>query len=298
MRAKILSACILTLCAVQAQATVLFSYSGFASTAGLTFAGNATTVTTSDGKVLRLAPAIGSQSGAVYGTTVVPLGNNATFSTQFQFRITGQGGLNPADGIVFVLATNTSGLGSAGLGMGYQGVAGNSVGIEFDTYNNAGTGLGNNDGNSSNHVSIDVNGVMTNLSLANVYGIQNCTFDASSLYTLPGCMSNGDLWTAVVSYNGAHLTVTLTDPAKGTSFTAIGAYAINLASILGQNTAYVGFSAGTAAGWENHDIVNWVFSNGSQINAVPTLSSWMLAGLTLLLAGSAVFFLRFSSRRA
>jgi uncharacterized protein (TIGR03437 family) len=245
-----------------------FTYNGFASTAGLTLVGSAATASTSDGTVLRLTPASGDQSGAAYSTTAVTLGNNATFSTQFQFRLSNPGGEDPADGIVFVLGTSTTGLGGVGVGMGYQGVGGNSVGIEFDTYNNAGFGLGNNDGNSSNHVAIDTNGVLTNTDLTNVYGNQSCGFTngnpAQNSNTVPGCMSNGDLWTVNISYNGSTLTVVLTDPAEGSSFTAINNYAINLASILGQSTAYVGFTSGTGAGWENHDIVDWTFANATQ----------------------------------
>ena len=77
-------------------------------------------------------------------------------------------------------------------------------------------------------------------------------------------MSNGDLWTANISYDGSNLTVIITDPAEASSFTAINNYAINLASLLGQNTAYVGFTSGTGGGWENHDIVNWTFANTVQ----------------------------------
>ena len=149
--------------------------------------------------------------------------------------------------------------------MGYQGVSGNSFGIEFDTYNNTGFGLGNDDGNSSNHVSIDTNGNLTNTDLTNVYGNQTCIFaTGSNSNTAAGCMSNGDLWTVNISYDGAKLTVTVTDPKEGSSFTAINGYAINFASLLGQNTAYAGFTSGTGAGWENHDIVNWTFANTTQ----------------------------------
>ena len=254
----------------------LFSYSAFASTTGLTLVGNAATTSTTDGTVLRLTPATSGQSGAAYSTTPVTLGNNATFSTQFQFRFTNPGGWDPADGITFVLGTSTTGLGAGGVGMGYQGVSGKSVAIEFDTFNNTGYGLGNNDGNSSNHVSIDTNGNLTNTDLTNVYGNGSCGFTngnpAQNSYTVAGCMSNGHLWTANISYDGSNLTVTLTDPAEGSSFTAINAYPINLASTLGQNTAYVGFTAGTGSGWENHDIVNWTFANTAQIPATGALS--------------------------
>ncbi|MGP8247979.1 MAG: BACON domain-containing protein [Bryobacteraceae bacterium] len=242
-----------------------FTFNGFASMAGLTLVGNAATASTSDGTVLRLTPAAASQSGAAYSTTPVTLGNNAVFNTQFQFRFTNPGGWDPADGITFVITTNTKGLGAGGVGMGYQGVSGSSIAIEFDTYNNTGFGLGNDDGNSSNHVSIDTDGNLTNTDITNVYSNPSCGFPTGNpgqnSYLVPGCMSNGRLWTANIGFDGAKLTVTVTDPAEGGSFTAINGYAINLASILGQNTAYVGFTAGTGAGWENHDIVNWTFSN-------------------------------------
>ncbi|MGD0771569.1 MAG: BACON domain-containing carbohydrate-binding protein [Candidatus Solibacter sp.] len=254
----------------------LFTYNGFASTAGLSLIGSAATTATADGTVLRLTPATSSQSGAAYSTTPVTLGNNATFSTRFQFRFTNQGGQDPADGITFVVGTSTTGLGGLGVGMGYQGVGGKSVAIEFDTFNNAGYGLGNNDGNSSNHVSIDTNGVLTNTDLTNVYGDASCGFTsgnpAQNSNTVAGCMSNGDLWTANISYDGSLLTVILTDPAEASSFSAINSYAINLASLLGQNTAYVGFTSGTGGGWENHDIVNWTFANTVQSFCTYSLS--------------------------
>jgi hypothetical protein len=36
-------------------------------------------------------------------------------------------------------------------------------------------------------------------------------------------------------------------------------YPIDIASILGQSSAFVGFTAGTGAGFENHVIANWIF---------------------------------------
>lgn len=275
--AKGLTAFAMGIYAASSQAT-LVTYNDFSNTSGLTMVGSAGTAVTSDGTVMRLTPAASSQTGAVYSTSPITLGSNDTFSTTFQFRFTSPGGIDPADGITFLLAANTTGIGGPGVGMGYQGVP-NSVAIEFDTYNNAGYGLGNNDGNSSNHVSIDTNGVLTNTALSNVYGHQTCDF--SSGYLTPGCMSNGDLWKVTIGYNGTNLNVILNDPAVGTSFTAISSYPINIASYLGTNTAYVGFTAGTGAGWENHDIVNWQFANTTELasSGVPEPASLALVGL-------------------
>ena len=268
-----------------------FTYNGFSNTAGLTLVGDAATAVTSDGTVLRVTPATGSQSGAVYSTSAFTLGASATFSTQFQFRFTDPGAWDPADGITFVLAASPSGLGSGGVGMGYAGVP-NSVAIEFDTYNNAGFGLGDNDGNSSNHVSIDTDGNLTNTALANVYGNGSCGFANGNPPQNPqsadGCMSNGHLWTVNMSYNGSDLTVSLRDPSESADFVAINSYPINIASYLGTNNAYVGFTAGTGAGWENHDILNWTFANTAQLppSSVPEPDSLtLLAAGVLMLAG-------------
>lgn len=288
-------------------AGVLFSYNGFGNSSGLAMVGSAATVATADGTVLRLAAAVGMQAGAAYSATPVALGNNATFSTQFQFRFTNPGGWDPADGITFVLGTSTTGLGGTGEGMGYSGVSGNSVAIEFDTYNN-GNAVGNDDGNSSNHISIDTNGVLTNTAVISVYGNNSCGFPVTGYppqnsYQVPGCMSNGDLWTANISYDGSHLTVTVSDPAEGSTFTALNNYPIDLASLLGQNTAFVGFTSGTGYGWENHDIVNWTFANTSTLTpsnpaAAPALSGWVMAALAAGLAASALLMLRRTAHRA
>lgn len=245
--------------------------------------GDATTATTSDGTVLRVTPAAGGQSGAAYSTSAFTLGANDTFSTQFQFRFTSAGGIDPADGITLVLAASPTGLGVGGGAIGYGGVA-NSVAVEFDTYNN-----GSPDGNSSNHVAIDEDGhindgtSMSDQALTNVYGISTCNFGTSTPNTANGCMSNGHLWTVNISYNGSKLTVTLDDPAEGSTFTAISNYSIDIASILGTQNAYVGFTAGTGSGFENHDIVDWSFANTAQItSSVPEPASLLLLGAGLL----------------
>lgn len=267
-----------------AHADVLVNYPNFDSTAGLTLVGSAAAAATGDGNVLRLTPAAGGQSAAAYSTTAITLGANATFSTTFKFRFTQPGGWDPADGITFVLAAAPTGLGSGGVGMGYQGVP-NSVAIEFDTYNNTGYGLGNDDGNSSNHVSIDTNGALGNASLQNVYGNASCGFPngypPQNDHSVFGCMSNGHVWSVTIGYDGSALSLSLQDGA-GPVFVAFNDLPIDISSYLGTNQAYVGFTSGTGAGWENHDILSWQFANTTELTPpVPEPSTYalMLAGL-------------------
>jgi hypothetical protein len=246
-----------------AEATIIANYADFTGACGsstLTCVGNATTV----GSVLRVAPASSGQSGAAYSTTPVTLGSNAIFSTTFQFQFTQPGGIDPADGITFVLANNSSGLGGAGGGIGYQGVA-NSVAIEFDTYNNGGG-----DNNSSNEVGVDVNGSLSSVTQANPYGVATCDFGISTNYTNSGCMSNGGIWTATIGYDGSNLTVKIQDGANAAQ-TIINAYGINISSFLGTNIAYVGFTSATGSGWENHDILNWQFANDTSLAPPPSV---------------------------
>jgi len=266
--------------ASSAHADVVIDFDNFDSTAGLTLVGSAAAAATGDGNVLRLTPASGSKSAAAYSTTPITLGANATFSTTFKFRFTEPGGWDPADGITFVLAAAPSGLGSSGVGMGYQGVK-YSVAIEFDTYNNAGYGLGANDGNSSNHVSIDTGGDLQNSFLQNVYGNASCGFPSGGNpnqndHSVFGCMSNGHIWSVSIGYDGSAISLKLQDGA-GPAFFAYDDVPIDIASHLGTNQAYVGFTSGTGAGWENHDILSWQFANTTELTPpVPEPSSYAL----------------------
>ena len=288
LRRTMLVSCAAALFAIQSHAGILFNYPNFSSTAGLTLVGSTTTATTGDGTVLRLTPANSYQSGAAYSTSAITLGPDATFSTTFDFRFTGQGGIDPADGITFVLAAASAGLGSSGGDIGYGGVP-NSVAIEFDTFDNGGV-----DGNSSNHVAIDPDGNILNglgdQNLIDVYGVRNCDFGTSTSYLSPGCMSNGDLWRATISYNGSDLSASLFDMsgahAESAPFTVYSSLPLNIAADLGTNTAFVGFTSGTGGGIENHDIGNWQFANTTQL-ATPepgTLVSLAGACAALMLA--------------
>ncbi len=248
--------------APSSEASVIFNFPSFSPTVcgtALACVGDTHVV----GSALRVSNAAGFSSGAGYSLTPVTLGSNATFSSTFQFQFTQTGGIDPADGITFVLAAGSTGLGAAGGGIGILGVP-RSVAIEFDTYNN---GAGNSGGGadiSDNHVAIDVNGVLSNLAAANAYGVATCGFSHAF-----GCMSNGDIWSVTVGYDGAALTVQIRDGAAPVQ-TIINAYPINIAALLGTNSAFVGFTSATGSGFENHDILNFALNSDISLAVPPT----------------------------
>ena len=125
-------------------ATQTLNYADFSSVAGLQLNGNASQL----GDKLNLTPATYYQSGSAFSTNPIALTADASFSSAFSFEILNRGGLgNGADGLVFAIQTNANNVGGAGGGIGFAGIP-NSVGVEFDTYDNGEPG-------GSNHVGID-----------------------------------------------------------------------------------------------------------------------------------------------
>ncbi len=266
--------------APQAQAALVIDYSNFTGACGntLTCVGS----TAVNGGDLRLTPANFNAAGAGFSTTAISLGAGATFSTSFQFRMDQAGGIDPADGFTFVLSKASSGLGGVGGGLGYQGV-GNSVAIEFDTYDNGEVG-------GSNHVAVDVNGSLNSLATASPYGVNNCHLGN---HLAAGCMSNGKIWSAYVNYDGnTKLLNVSVQEAGSTLIQLITDFNIDIASALGNNDAFVGFTAATGSGIENHDILNWQLANDTSITTNPgrlpeptSLALLSFAGLAALAVG-------------
>ena len=221
-------------------------FNDFSDTSLLTLNGATTTTTTSDGVVLRLTPALASQSGSTFSTATT---DATDFSTQFQFRITNPGGTvfdcntEPgADGIVFVVQSISSAIGGLGQGIGYSGI-GSSVGVEFDTWCNA----ANNDP-SSNHVGIDLQGIV------------NHGLGAPFTANVTPNFDDGGLWTAWVDYDGTTLEVRANQTGLRPAAPLVSRDIDISAELGGVTQAYVGFTSGTGADWGDHDIVNWRYT--------------------------------------
>lgn len=267
----ILGACA-ALCVGSVSADPLL-FNDFSSVSGLQLNGSAAQA----GNVLRVTPATTGQSGSVFSTSAISLASDVSFSSAFRFRIGNSGGICDtdgcgADGLVFTVQTVSNTAGGVGGGIGYSGLA-NSVGIEFDTWNNGGW-----DDYNGNHVGIDINGNINSVVQAN-------------LPTGPGHvdrMNNGAIWSAWVDYDGAadSLEVRI---AQGESalrpLDALLAYNVDLTSVLGTTDAFVGFTSGTGSAYGNHDILAWQFNSTfdpiDEIGDVPEPGALILLGLGL-----------------
>lgn len=238
-----------------------FAYDNFTDVSSLTLNGAASQV----GGDLRLTTATTNNFGSAYTTTEVPLGNDGSFSTHFQFQLTDPGGVSDADGaggdgLMFVLQTDSNTALENRL-FGYSTLPGKSLGIEFDTFYNSSTSDPN-----GNHVGIDLDGSVVSAATA----------------VEPVRFNNSEIWNAWVDYNGAtnELDVrwSLSDIAPVVPQLT---YSIDLKNQLGGGAAFVGFSADSEGAWENADIKNWQFSSNTVVPEPSSLQIWSAIAVAL-----------------
>lgn len=213
-------------------------YADFSDSTGLTINGDAVANFNNGidvNPVLRLTSALEDQAGSAFSTTTV---SAAGFSTTFEFRITDPDFFG-ADGLVFVVQPVSAASGTSGSGMGFEGIT-PSVGFEFDTFF---SGLGD---PSHNHLGIDLNGDVSHP-------------DPAYVLDLADELQGGQKWTSWVDYNGQTLEVraniTGVRPAE-----AMLTRDVDIATLFGQDDAYIGFTAATGAFFANHDILSWNYS--------------------------------------
>jgi predicted outer membrane repeat protein len=257
--------------------------SGFAGSTGLTYnstAKGASSLVTGSSITLDSNSSTYS-GGAVYSSNA--LANPENFSTSFSFNITPESSGLAGNGFAFVLSTTPGGMGGSNqnLGLGSPTTVASSLDIQFSTFanktNNPTFGTGN---YYSNLVAVSTDGNLlvpqnATSTYGAPYGVNACDNTTANKSSRAGCMSNGDTWTASVKYQNGLLTVTMTDPKEGTSWTVINGLAINLASIFGNAPVYAGFSASNGAASETTQIDSWV------LNSVPEPASLAMLGMGL-----------------
>ena len=215
--------------------------SGFASAGGVLTLNGAAKV---NGTALQLTDGGSAEAASVFSTSAV---NVSSFSTQFSFQL--QDTTNPgADGFTFCIqGVGPTALGLSGGAMGYGtdapgdggGIA-KSVAVKFKLYNSVGEGN-------------DSTGLLTN-------GGPPTTVNSVDLTNTGINLHNGDVFNVAMTYDGTTLKVTITDTV--TQATASQSYAVNIPSLVGGNTAYVGFTGGTGGLTAVQKILNWTYTPG------------------------------------
>lgn len=199
------------------------------SVTNVTVNGNATFV---GGQALITSNA-GGQAGSMYYNQKV---NIQSFTTNFTMRFE----QTNADGGTFLIQNSAiTALGASGGSLGYQGIT-PSFAIRFDTWNGA-TGQFSTD-------------VMSNGSIPGGQG-------ASGVLNTSLGLTAGGTWNfnVAVTYNGTSFAYTITNTANGSNFSSNAT--VNLPTILGANTAWVGFTGGTGGATELQYVSSWDFAN-------------------------------------
>jgi len=214
--------------AAAASAQAVNHQNGFTGQTDLTLLGNASL----QGSRVQLTPPIGSQTGGVFTTAQVPIG---AFVTRFTFHELGAvGGM--ADGIGFCIQRKGVGagvLGGTGGGMGYIGMA-TSIFVKFDNYNNeSSTGLYQNGADPSLN-SIDMRAAGVDVHTQHDFQVD-------------------------MTYNGTTLAMTVKDLTTNATFSR--SFTVDIATVIGGATAYVGFTGATGGAVANQEILNWAFSS-------------------------------------
>ncbi|MBV8553569.1 MAG: hypothetical protein JOY54_19900 [Acidobacteriaceae bacterium] len=254
-------ACLTLVLSGAGRAPAAILYEDFASIGGLSLVGDAAV----SGKVLRLTPAKRDRSGAVWLVEKQPVASG--FETTFQFQLTHQGGLgHGADGFAFVLQNSgPEALGGRGSAGGFavsdpdyhhrEKAIPWSVAIFFDTYRNEEEG-----DPSANYIAFCTYGKPSELR----WPAPRLAFTQNLSIRL----KDRNVHTARILFQPPVLSTFLDD-----SPVPVLESVVDLSIVMDQQgEAWVGFTASTGGGYENHDILNWSFT-GTDISSSLSLVS-------------------------
>ena len=183
------------------------------------------------------------ESRSAWSSSKVPVNNFVTDFTFQQLNAT-------ADGMTFTIqGSGSTALGANGAGLGYEKIPA-SVAVKFDLYSNAGEGN-------------DSTGLYTNGTIPTLPSV-NLSSTAINLHS-------GHLMDAHFAYDGTNLTLTLTDTVTSAAVTEV--FPVNIPSLVGASTAYVGFTGGTGGHTATQEVLSWTYvSSSAGVAATPAFS--------------------------
>ena len=218
--------------------------SGFASVASLLKLNGSAKI---NGSLLQLTEGGTGEAGSTFTTTPVAIGS---FTNQFAFQL-----LNPnGDGFTFCIqGAGPTALGAGGGGLGYGATTNSSnpgipksIAITFGLSNTPGddsTGLYVNGARPTNAGSINLSNTGINL-------------------------HSGHIFNVAMAYDGTTLKVAITDTVTGA--TVAQSYSVNIPSIVGSTSAYLGFTGSTGALTATQNILSWTYLSSLVTPPPPT----------------------------
>lgn len=193
------------------------------------------------GNKLRMTDGVTAEARSVWYDSAVPIGN---FRCTFSYRVNSG---NSADGLCFVVQNGpTNAVGADGNDLGYAGI-GQSEAACMNLFNVGAYG---------SHFGFAENGASP----------------VTSTDMAPVDLHSGHLFHATVLYDGTTLTFAISD-ARNRSQVFKTTKAIDLESVIGSDTAIVGFTAGTGSEASTQDLTSWQFTGTAAAPTVATPAS-------------------------
>jgi hypothetical protein len=224
--------------------------SGFANTLGLTTEGDAAFVTNGSNTALQLTDGVSfSQTSGLFTGSAADI---RRFTTTFTFQMSGGSAPFGAEGLAFVIeGNNPPVLGFGGSGLGEEGLN-NSVAISFRAFG---------------FPFLFVNGQFVPSSTTELveggFPVTSTDLDPSGInFNLGAINSPPDAYSATISYDGTTLSESLTDISTGKTFST--SYIVDIPSLVGGQTAFVGFTGSELEFTLNQQVQTWTFMSPTQ----------------------------------
>jgi len=188
------------------------------------------------GGAIRMTDGGVGESSVAWSANKVSVG---TFTAGFTFQLP----TSTADGFTFTIQNAPKGtwaMGGNASQLGYTGIT-KSVAIKFAMYSNSTKGA------------VSQTGLLENGADPSTQSIDMSTSNIS--------LHSGHILSVQLTYDGTTLKETVADLSTGAVFTH--SYTVNLASILGSSTAYVGFTGSTGGFTSVQNLLTWNYSGKS-----------------------------------
>ncbi len=209
--------------------------------------------------IVRLTDKIANQVGYLFFRDSIHLNENLAFNAKFSFKIHDNYSLG-ADGMAFVIQSETNSSGSAGGGLGYSGIS-PSIAVEIDTWRNNGDP-------SESHLGVMVNG--------------NTTDHREFYSTVPDIDESNAIHTIWIDYDGTDLKVFMAQETDGNApkpDAPVMSYGIVLTDIFTNTTdLFVGFTAATGGAASIHELHSVFFQSRYTEKGIQEPDNYVQAG--------------------